>query len=139
MIDAEMPDSKPTLITGSHNWTFTAETKNDENLLVIQDFGITNLYKRAMYYWWNQLTTNVKDILKNSIKATFENGMIEVEMEEAMNVGHFYIFDANAQMIDQGKFESNHLVKGPYYLPTNVYYLVIENKGKLFSQKIINL
>jgi phosphatidylserine/phosphatidylglycerophosphate/cardiolipin synthase-like enzyme len=139
MIDAEAPSSKPTLITGSHNWTFSAETKNDENLLVIQDYGIANLYKRAMYYWWNKLTSNVDDLSSESIHATYLNGMIDITTDEAISKGTYYIFNSNGQVMAQGGLEGSHITVGPYFLPTNAYFLVIENKGKLFSQKIINL
>lgn len=39
----------PLVITGSHNWTNSAETVNDENTLVIHDGTIANLY----YQEWN--------------------------------------------------------------------------------------
>ena len=36
--------SDPTVVTGSHNWSTTAETTNDENTLVIHDERVANLY-----------------------------------------------------------------------------------------------
>jgi len=33
-----------TVLTGSHNWSYSAESINDENTLVIHDYGIANLY-----------------------------------------------------------------------------------------------
>ncbi len=44
LIDASYPESNPTLITGSHNWSTAAETDNDENTLIIKDLKIANLY-----------------------------------------------------------------------------------------------
>lgn len=139
MIDAEMPDSKPTLITGSHNWTFTAETKNDENLLVIQDYGIANLYKRAMYYWWNRLTSDVVDLPSQQVKVTYQNGTIEIIADEMLLESKYYIFNGMGQAIAQGNFENTTTTIGTAQLSSTLYYLVIENKGKIFSQKIINL
>ena len=37
-----LPD--PTVVTGSHNWSTTAETTNDENTLIIHDERVANLY-----------------------------------------------------------------------------------------------
>jgi phosphatidylserine/phosphatidylglycerophosphate/cardiolipin synthase-like enzyme len=45
VIDPLQPNSNPTVWTGSHNWTFTAETYNDENSLVIHDSDIARLYR----------------------------------------------------------------------------------------------
>lgn len=45
VIDAAYPGSDPTVITGSHNWTYSAETINDENTLFIYDYHIALLYE----------------------------------------------------------------------------------------------
>jgi phosphatidylserine/phosphatidylglycerophosphate/cardiolipin synthase-like enzyme len=44
IIDSESPDSDPITITGSQNWSTSAETENDENTLIIHDASITNQY-----------------------------------------------------------------------------------------------
>ncbi|MCH8318205.1 MAG: phospholipase, partial [Bacteroidetes bacterium] len=44
VIDAANAASDPTLITGSHNWSTSAETRNDENTLFIHDEVIANMY-----------------------------------------------------------------------------------------------
>jgi len=41
------------LITGSFNWTLTAEEKNEENLLIITDEGTIEKYKERFDYLWN--------------------------------------------------------------------------------------
>ncbi|MBF0511997.1 MAG: DUF1669 domain-containing protein [Candidatus Omnitrophica bacterium] len=40
------------LITGSFNWTRTAEEKNEENLLIMDDPKIINQYKDRFEYLW---------------------------------------------------------------------------------------
>jgi hypothetical protein len=44
IIDGEDPRWNPALITGSHNWSNSAETSNSENTLVIHDARTANLY-----------------------------------------------------------------------------------------------
>ncbi len=44
IIDPNDACSDPTVITGSHNWSSSADTKNDENILMIHDSTIANLY-----------------------------------------------------------------------------------------------
>lgn len=44
IVDATNPDSDPMVLTGSHNWSSSAETVNDENTLVIHDARVANLF-----------------------------------------------------------------------------------------------
>ncbi|HOW30980.1 MAG TPA: phospholipase D-like domain-containing protein [Bacteroidales bacterium] len=44
IIDRKDSSSDPLVLTGSHNWSTSADTRNDENTLVIHDAGIVNLY-----------------------------------------------------------------------------------------------
>jgi hypothetical protein len=44
MVDADVSGGNKILVTGSYNWETPAETGNDENLLVIRDARINNLY-----------------------------------------------------------------------------------------------
>ena len=41
------------LITGSFNWTLTAEERNEENLLIIHDEGTIEKYQERFNYLWN--------------------------------------------------------------------------------------
>lgn len=44
LIDPTHVYSEPILITGSYNWSNSAETKNDENVIIIYDALLVNLY-----------------------------------------------------------------------------------------------
>ena len=53
IVDAEPLGYIPYVITGSHNWSSSAENSNDENTLIIQDAQIANFYLQefaARYY-----------------------------------------------------------------------------------------
>ena len=41
-----------TVLTGSFNWTITADTKNDENLLVITDKELAQKYVKQFNRLW---------------------------------------------------------------------------------------
>ncbi len=47
--DASNKCSDPLVLTGSHNWTFSADTKNDENTLIIHDDTAANIYYQAFH------------------------------------------------------------------------------------------
>jgi phosphatidylserine/phosphatidylglycerophosphate/cardiolipin synthase-like enzyme len=44
IVDQSESMSDPTVVTGSHNWSTTAETTNDENTVIVHDERIANLY-----------------------------------------------------------------------------------------------
>jgi phosphatidylserine/phosphatidylglycerophosphate/cardiolipin synthase-like enzyme len=44
IVDQEHAESDPLLLTGSHNWSASAEVRNDENTLIIHDQGVANAY-----------------------------------------------------------------------------------------------
>ncbi|MDP2366000.1 MAG: phospholipase D-like domain-containing protein, partial [Ignavibacteria bacterium] len=53
IVDAEPLGYTPYVITGSHNWSSSAENSNDENTLIIQDDQVGNFYLQefaARYY-----------------------------------------------------------------------------------------
>ncbi len=41
------------IITGSYNWTVSADLKNDENLLIIESKEIARIYKEQFNKFWN--------------------------------------------------------------------------------------
>ena len=68
IVDATAPDSEPVLVTGSHNWTFAAETENDENTLVFHDADLALLYKSEFEKRWQENTTSVDTPEKVSLE-----------------------------------------------------------------------
>ena len=42
--------SDPLVLVGSHNWSTAAETKNDENTLIVHDLNVANQYYQAFAY-----------------------------------------------------------------------------------------
>jgi phosphatidylserine/phosphatidylglycerophosphate/cardiolipin synthase-like enzyme len=46
---------KKALLTGSYNWTRSAERFNQENVLLIQDAGVVQPYQNEFIRLWNQL------------------------------------------------------------------------------------
>jgi len=49
IVDASNKCSDPLVLTGSHNWTNSADTKNDENTLIIHDDTAANIFYQSFY------------------------------------------------------------------------------------------
>jgi len=52
IVDADSPNSDPLVITGSHNWSNSAETRNDENTLIIHNETIANHFWQEFQALW---------------------------------------------------------------------------------------
>ena len=59
IVDHGDVDSDPTVITGSHNWSSSAENVNDENTLFVHDARVANLYHQEFRAIVNVVTGNV--------------------------------------------------------------------------------
>jgi phosphatidylserine/phosphatidylglycerophosphate/cardiolipin synthase-like enzyme len=58
IIDSYSSSSDPITITGSHNWSRSANEKNDENTLIIHDLSISNKYMQEFKSRYNELGGN---------------------------------------------------------------------------------
>ncbi|WP_319500933.1 phospholipase D-like domain-containing protein [uncultured Draconibacterium sp.] len=72
LIDANNPNSDPQTITGSHNWSSSANDRNDENTLIIHDADIANQYYQQFAYRFKQndgtLVVSAQIIKSTSVK-----------------------------------------------------------------------
>ena len=59
IIDATNPGSDPIVVTGSHNWSASAEDRNDENTLIIHDADIANIFLQEFEALWCASTNGV--------------------------------------------------------------------------------
>lgn len=60
IIDAGQTNSDPMVITGSHNWSASADEKNDENTLIIGDERIINIFKQEFEARWCESAPNCR-------------------------------------------------------------------------------
>jgi phosphatidylserine/phosphatidylglycerophosphate/cardiolipin synthase-like enzyme len=53
IVDQSAPNSQPLVLTGSHNWSSSANDKNDENTLIIYDAEIANIFYQEFMARYN--------------------------------------------------------------------------------------
>ena len=53
IVDQSAPNSQPLVLTGSHNWSSSANDKNDENTLIIYDSEIANIFYQEFMARYN--------------------------------------------------------------------------------------
>jgi phosphatidylserine/phosphatidylglycerophosphate/cardiolipin synthase-like enzyme len=67
IVDATHSLSNPLVITGSHNWSNSAEQDNDENTLIIKDVRIANQYMQEFKKRYNELGGIGTFIIPNNV------------------------------------------------------------------------
>lgn len=140
--------SDPLVFTGSYNWTNSAETKNDENILIIHDDTIANIY----YQSFNQ---NFLD-MGGALVPCVSSGLNEISEEELVvypnpssgkfqvashksQVSSVEIFNVLGEKIYEAfpKEKSAVAISLPLELGQGIYFLKTIIGGKHFTRKII--
>ena len=74
IVDANHTESDPLVVTGSHNWSTAAETKNDENTLIIHDSVMANIYLQEFRQRYMELTGFSPEVeAYDDTKTAYEN------------------------------------------------------------------
>ncbi len=113
VVDNFNSSSDPLVLVGSHNWSTAAETKNDENTLIVHDANITNQYFQAfasMYQIAGGTLSNIENTDENKIILKIipnpNNGIFDIVSSNTMeNVG-LVIYDVLGNRIATKNFNS---------------------------------
>ena len=142
--------SDPQTLTGSHNWTSSAETKNDENMLIVHDDTIANIYCQSFKQNFLDLggslspcaATGVNEASEDRI-VIFPNPFNEATILRIMNSGELRVEDIKIYDLvgkkvhldvirnsDSFVIRSGNVSDGIYFLNTSI-------GGKHFTSKLI--
>ena len=104
IIDHSEVGSDPIVITGSHNWSSTAENTNDENTVVVHDARIANLYHQEFQGILNALGVSITEAeTLKSLCTVFPNPAHEtviVQLHGSVNQGEWLrFFDAAGRQV----------------------------------------
>ncbi len=103
MIADEGTSSDPTLLVGCHNWSNSANNKNDENTLIIKDDTLANIYYQAFK---QRFDVNYVGIDVNGFSSSVKiypnpsNGQFTIEIETENNLtADVIIYDLTGRII----------------------------------------
>lgn len=139
VVDYYHEDSDPLVITGTHNWTASAESKNDENTLIFHDAAIARIYNNEVIRLRGLNTNSSADISKGScylFPNPFNTGIYLNSIE---NISSIQVFDLNGRtLIGLDKQSINNKYIDLSGLQNGIYFLKIDYSGKQsVIQKII--
>lgn len=139
-IDYDHPDSDPVLVTGTHNWSASAESRNDENTLLIYDAELAKIYAdEALLVYNNSDPGTLAEELSSRMKLypIPATEMLYLKSEE--KITSLTIFDAQGrrtmQLTTQGE---NTLQISLEKLEKGIYLLKAKNsKGETIRKRFV--
>ena len=135
IVDHDASDENPILVTGSHNWSSSAESINDENTLIISDLNLANQFYQE--YTQRRNEQLALSIASNSLVEfnMYPNPTSQVLNLEGNIISQVEIFNLQGQIILSEKME-NSLSLDVSSLMAGIYLVKIEGGviGRLVIQ-----
>ena len=153
VVDANCPQSDPLIWTGSHNWSSSANSRNDENSLVIHDSTIANIF----YQEFNQRYKDegatefisgkcdfvaVDEVIAENdlfIYPNPANQEITIQLPYSINSGTISVFDfTGKEIIDQSivnditKINISDLTEG-------MYLIIVRDENNSWVKKFVKV
>jgi len=133
IIDPFNSSSDPAVLTGSHNWSTSAETKNDENTVIVHDFYVAQEYYEEFSARWRDIT-NVKTIAEKNIKIYSNNNTLFVNTNND-NKKEILVFSIDGKLIISEIFNRNIELKINEH--PGVYIVKVVSDNNSISKKIV--
>lgn len=143
VIDNYNANSDPQVLLGSHNWSSSAETKNDENTLIVHDLNITNQYFQAFAYLFQLaggvLNTSTYQDTVFSIYPNPSKGIYSFTSNDEFNANwKLSVYNCLGQKIlttSQDSLTNNTIDLSEQ--PVGMYFLEFESRNKTHHYRVI--
>ncbi|MDX8338528.1 phospholipase D-like domain-containing protein [Draconibacterium sp. IB214405] len=142
LIDANNADSDPQVITGSHNWSNSANDRNDENTLIIHDADIANQYYQQFAYRFKEnngtLVVSAEIIKSTSIKVFPNPTEGRLTINAAREITNISVYNSTGAKIDELQPNENLAEFSLPYNLTGLFLLKVElSNGDYNTYKIL--
>ncbi|MBL4668513.1 MAG: T9SS type A sorting domain-containing protein [Flavobacteriales bacterium] len=141
IIDANNISSDPLVITGSHNWTNSAENDYDENTLIIHDPIIANMYYEEFMARYSEATgaVGIEESLDDLSIQLFPNPTKKhLTIESAFSIENIRIHNVIGDAVYYSSNINQHKVvidlRG---FPQGVYFVQISTNSRRVVKKIV--
>lgn len=147
IVDETDTVSDPLVLTGSHNWSTSAETHNDENTVIVHNKTIANLYYQEFMkrYNSNQTTAGIDEMASKSNFSIYpnpNNGLFSINYSSNQNEkATIKVNDLTGRLIFG---ELINMVSGTNKLNINLqglssgmYFIELNTSGNHLTQKVI--
>ncbi|MCG6187966.1 phospholipase D-like domain-containing protein [Maribellus maritimus] len=143
IIDSKDITSDPQIITGSHNWSNSANERNDENTLIIHDADIANIYFQQFAFRFSEnggnLYVKAESIEMTDLQVYPNPTSDKINISSAKKIAGIEIYTLTGEKIIQNtNLNSTHKTLNINTLHPGIYVLKINLKtGEQNTYKII--
>ena len=149
VVDPDYTSSDPLVTTGSHNWSSTADTKNDENMVIVHDSTIANQYLQS-------IAQNIID-LGGTITPVHTSTGIETMVDNVLNIypnptrdqinitadqGATYsvvLTDISGQIVSVSQFTGDRTALSLTSLDAGVYFVTVSSANSMKRYRVVKL
>ena len=125
IVDANNPSSDPLVITGSHNWTNSAETDYDENTLIIHSAEIAGMYFEEFSQTFGDMTSSENiEAEKADLNIYYDNETRKIIINGTVS-GNIELYDISGRKVKI----SNDREIDMSAMPDGLYMLSISGAG----------
>ncbi|MFP4665084.1 MAG: phospholipase D-like domain-containing protein [Bacteroidales bacterium] len=138
VVDAGNPQSDPVVVTGSHNWTNSAEEEYDENTLLIHDAEIAGMYYEEFMARYAELVGVNPENRNTAENIIFPNPCPdEFTIQSRWNIQSIAIYNASGKQV----FEKKNVHSWQYrhnteVLPPGIYCIRIKTTERDYTEKL---
>jgi len=151
IIDPNCPEGDPLVWTGSHNWSTSANSRNDENTIVVHDSTTANLYYQEYMQRYKDegatefvdgrcafLGVNSPEVGSGIFIWPNPAGDVVTIQSDAMLAGNLYVVNLAGQVIASKAIQTlNSITLDISEFPSGMYMVIIENNNAIHSARLI--
>jgi phosphatidylserine/phosphatidylglycerophosphate/cardiolipin synthase-like enzyme len=127
--------------TGSHNWSNNAQTRNDENSVLIHDSELANIYFQEFYALMIQsggILLKSKENEKASHLLIYPNPgseYFQLLLPNGEQTDEIIIYNQSGAIVSQEHQKGNISKIDTANLPSGIYYIIVKSAGVEYHTK----
>lgn len=140
IVDQADLTSNPLVLTGSHNWSTTANQKNDENTVIIHHPAMANQFYQEFWQRFDDNgggTLGTVELANTNTIAVYPNPALDEIRFSLSAAAEVQLFDLNSQKIYSGKLNAENHSLNVSKLQQGVYFVLVITAEKTYRQKLI--
>ncbi|MGF7138115.1 phospholipase D-like domain-containing protein [Roseimarinus sediminis] len=132
------PESDPLVLTGTHNWSASAESRNDENTLIIYDQLLAELYYHEVEaVYANSIPTAVNELLSAQFTIYPNPVNKELSISGESQLRSLSIFDLSGRLLLIRKLEATSESVDLSSLSKGIYMLKVDSEEGSFIKRLV--
>ena len=156
VVDPSDTCSDPAVLTGSHNWSFSANTDNDENTLIIHDASVANQYYQSFKMDFMSMGGSVSHafgcptavydptpsvsgvaVSPNPARGNFSVSL-KLNRAQQITISMVSIDGKTSTLLMDEYLPAGYLKRSYNILPAGVYIVKVVTGNEVYTERLVN-